>query len=246
MTDPRLYNQLAWIWEIIVSEAEYLPQIEFLNKMIQKHKKTLGKDLLDVGCGAGHDHIFLKKEYNIVGLDKYERMLEYARRRNPEVAYIAGDMCTFKLHKKFDIVTAMDMIMYNLSYSDLEKTLKNFYDHLKIGGVLLFFLEEVKRTFEQNRVLVKQHKRGKTEIVVIENDYDQDENDTEYECTLIFLIRKNGGLQIEVDKHQMGLFELDQLMEILNKLNFKTRLYEMDFQEKEYEKKGPFFVCQKL
>jgi SAM-dependent methyltransferase len=173
-------------------------------------------------------------------------MLEYARRRNPEVIYIGGDMRTFKLHKKFDIVTAMDMIMYNLNYSDLEKTLKNFYDHLKTGGVLLFFLEEVKKTFEQNKTLVKQHKRGKTEIVVIENDYDQDENDTEYECTLIFLIRKNGKLQIEVDKHQMGLFELHQLMEILNKLNFKTKLYEMDFQEKEYEKKGPFFVCQKL
>jgi SAM-dependent methyltransferase len=245
MSDPRLYNQLAWIWEIIVSKEEYLPEVEFLKKMIRKHKKTLGNDLLDVGCGAGHHDLFLKREYKIVGLDRHEEMLKYARRRNPEVAYIAGDMRRFKLHKKFDVVTAMDMIMYNLNYSDLEKTLKNFYDHLKIGGVSLFFFEEMKKTFEQNKTSVSKRKRGKMEVIVIENDYDEDENDTEYESILIFLIRKEGKLQVEVDKHQIGIFELDKVLEILDKLNFKTKLYEMDFQEKEYKKKGPFFVCQK-
>jgi SAM-dependent methyltransferase len=173
-------------------------------------------------------------------------MLEYARRRNPELTYIAGDMRTFKLQNKFDIITAMDMIMYNLNYSDLEKTLKNFYDHLKIGGVLLFFFEEMKKTFKQNKTSVSEHKRGKTEVVVIGNDYDEDENDTEYESTLIFLIRKDGKLQIEIDTHRMGIFELEKVLEILGKFNFKTTLYEMDFKEREYEKEGPFFVCQKL
>ena len=246
MSDPRLYNELAWIWEIIVSEEEYLPQVEFVKKMIQKHKKTSGNKLLDVGCGAGHDHLFLKKEYNIIGLDKYERMLEYARRRNPELTYVTGDMRTFKLQNKFDIITAMDMIMYNLNYSDLEKTLKNFSLYLNTGGLLLFSLEEVKKTFEQNKTLVSKHNRGKTEIVVIENDYDEDQSDTEYECTLIFLIRENGKMQIEVDKHRMGLFELEKILEILEKLNFKTTLYKLDFKEREYKKEGPFFVCQKL
>ena len=247
MSDPRLYNELAWVWEVIVSEEEYPPEVEFLKKMIRKHKKTLGKELLDVGCGAGHHDLFLKKEYNIVGLDRHEKMLEYARRRNPEVTYVVGDMRRFKLHKEFDVVMAIDMIMYNLNYPDLEKTLKTFYDHLKIGGVLLFFFEEMKKTFEQNKTSVSQpKKRGKAEIVVIENDYDENENDTEYESTLIFLIREGGKLQIEVDKHRIGIFELDRVLEILDELNFKTKLYEMDFQEKEYEKKGPFFVCQKL
>lgn len=246
MHDPRLYNELAWLWEVIVSEEEYPPEVEFLKKMIQKHKKTLGNELLDVGSGAGHHDLFLKKEYNIVGLDKHVKMLEHARQRNPEVAYMVGDMRSFKLHQEFDVVMAMDMIMYNLNYSDLEKTLKNFYDHLKTGGALLFYLEETKKTFEQNKTLVSKRKRGSTKIVVIQNNYDEDENDTEYECTLIFLIRRNGKSRIEVDKHPMGNFELEKMLEILKKLNFKTTLYEMDFQEREYEKKGPFFVCQKL
>lgn len=69
-------------------------------------------------------------------------MLELAKRRSPELEYHPGDMRTFRLNRKLDVVLAMDMIMYNLTYSDLEKTLQNFSNHLKVGGVMIFFVED--------------------------------------------------------------------------------------------------------
>jgi len=246
MSDARLYHDLAWTWEILVSEEEYIPEAKFVKKMIKKYKRSPGNELLDVGCGAGHHHLFLKDNYKVMGIDGSEKMLKLAKKRNPDLIYHPGDMRTFQLNRKFDVVMAMDMIMYNLTYQDLEKTLRNLFNHLKPGGVLLFYVENLKGKFEQNKTRFKKHKKGNIQIVLIENDYDPDPDDTEFECHLIFLIRKEGRLQIEVDKHHMGLFELDRCLSILKDLNFKTHLYDLDFSGRKYTKEGPLFVCEKL
>jgi len=246
MSDAKLYNELAWIWEILVPEDEYIPEAEFIRKMVKRFKKTTGNVLLDVGCGGGHHDLFLKNDFQVVGVDRNEKMLEYAKRRNPEIEYHLGDMRTFQLNKKFDVVLAMDMIMYNLTYSDLEKTLVNFSNHLKEGGVMIFFFEDLKEKFEQNMTRFKKHHKGNIEAVLIENHYDPNPDDTEFEKYLIFLIRESGKFRIEVDLHRVGLFELDKLLEICTKLNLKTHLFELDFSGREYQKEGPVFICEKL
>ena len=245
MSDTKLYNKLAWTWEVLVSEEEYPVETNFVRKMIKKHKNTVGGEILDVGCGAGHHDLFLKSDYEVVGVDGSEKMLELARIRNPDLAYHLGDVRTFQLNRKFDVVMAMDMIQYNLTYSDLEKALTNLSGHLKPGGLLAFYLENIKDKFEQNKTRFKKHKKGNVEIVLIENDYDPDPEDTEFECHLVFLIRKDGKFEIEVDKHRMGLFQLRRILEILNDLNLKIHLYELDFSGRKYTKEGPFFVCEK-
>ena len=245
MSDTKLYSELAWTWEVLVSEEEYPVETNFVKNTIRKHKKTSGGEILDVGCGAGHHDLFLKDNYAVVGVDGSEKMLELARKRNPDLAYHLGDVRTFQLNRKFDLVMAMDMIQYNVTYTDLEKALKNLWGHLKPGGLLLFYLENIKDKFEQNKTRFKKHKKGNVEIVLIENDYDPDPEDTEFECHLVFLIRKDGKFEIEVDKHRMGLFELRRILEILNDLNLKIHLYELDFSGRKYTKEGPFFVCEK-
>ncbi|HEX7400856.1 MAG TPA: class I SAM-dependent methyltransferase [candidate division Zixibacteria bacterium] len=246
MSDARLYHDLSWMWEILVSEEEYIPEAEFVKKMVKMYQKGEGNELLDVGCGGGHHDLLLKSDFKIVGIDKNENMLEFARTRNPELEYHAGDMRTFQLDRKFDMVIAMDMIMYNLTYDDMEKTLANFSGHLKTGGVMIFFLEDLKENFEQNKTRFKKHQKGDLEAVLVENHYDPDPTDTEFEYHLIFLIREKGNFSIEVDLHRMGLFELDKILEILKRLNFRVEQYELDFSGRKFEKEGPILVCEKV
>jgi SAM-dependent methyltransferase len=246
MSDAELYNELAWIWEILVSEEEYIPEAKFIKKMVKRYKKTSGNELLDVGCGGGHHDLFLKSDFKVVGIDKNEEMLQLAKRRNPELEYHPGDMRMFQLNRKFDVVMAMDMIMYNLTYSDLEKTLQNFSNHLKVGGMMIFFVEGLKERFEQNKTRFKKHQKGNIETVLIENQYDPNPDDTEFDYHLIFLIREDGKFRMEVDLHRVGLFELDKILEICKKFNLKTHLFELDFSGKKYQKEGPIFVCKKL
>jgi SAM-dependent methyltransferase len=154
-------------------------------------------------------------------------------------------MRNFKLDRVFDVIMAMDMVMYNLTYSDLEKTLENFSRHLKPGGILFFYVENWKERFEQNKTRFKRRNRDDIEIVLIENDYDPDPSDTEFECYLVFLIRRAGELEIELDKHRMGLFELKRVLRMLKDLGLTVYLFELDLSGRKYQKEGPIFLCQK-
>jgi SAM-dependent methyltransferase len=245
MNKTKLYNELAWAWDIMISGEEYVPEVNFLKRMIKKYKKTQGNELLDVGCGAGPHDLLLKEDFRVEGVDASEKMLHLARKRNPELTYHLGDVRTLRLKRQFDVVIAMDMIMYNLTYADLEKSLTALSHNLKPGGVLIFYLVDLKGKFEQNKTRVKNHKKGDVEIVLIENDYDPDPDDTECEYHLIFLIRKDGKLKIEIDKHRVGLFELNRILDILKKLNLKPHLFELDFSGRKYHQEGPVIVCEK-
>jgi SAM-dependent methyltransferase len=241
----KLYDELAWTWEILVSADDFASEAGFVRKMVEKHANSGGNQLLDVGCGAGHHDVFLKENFEVVGVDGSEEMLELARKRNPEIQYHQADMRSFHLNRQFDVVMAFDMIMYNLTYSDLQTTLTNLNRHLKPGGVLLFYTENWKERFEQNKTRFKKQAKDDVEIVLIENDYDPDPEDTEFECHLIFLIRKRGELQTAIDKHRMGLFELKTVLRMLEDLDLKVRLFDLDFSGRRYQKEGPVFVCQK-
>jgi SAM-dependent methyltransferase len=246
MNKIKLYDELAWTWEILVSEEDFTSEADFVRKMAGKHAKSEGSQLLDVGCGAGHHDFFLEENFEITGVDGSEKMLQLARKRNPEIDYHQADMRTFDLNRQFDVVMCFDSIMYNLTYSDLEKTVTNLSRHLKPGGILLFYVENWKEKFEQNKTRFKSHRKGDVEIVLVENDYDPHPDDTEFECHLIFLIRQGGKFELAVDKHRMGLFEMRGVLEILRGLNFKVFLFELDFSGRRYQKEGPVFVCRKL
>ena len=246
MNNIKLYDELAWTWEILVSEEDFASEATFVRKMAEKYGNSDGNQLLDLGCGAGHHDLFLKENFEVVGVDGSQKMLQFARKRNPELEYHQADMRSFDLNRKFDAVMAFDMVMYNLTYAELEATLTNLNRHLTAGGVLLFYMENWKERFAQNKTRFKKQGKGDVEIVLIENDYDPDPDDTEFECHLVFLIRRKGELSMEIDKHRMGLFELKRVLEILKNLNFRVLLFDLDFSGRRFQKEGPVFVCRKL
>ncbi len=43
--------------------------------------------------------------------------------------------------------------------------------------------------------------KGDMEVTYIENNYDPDQFDDTYECTFVYLIRREGVLEIETDRH---------------------------------------------
>ncbi|MHA1968518.1 MAG: class I SAM-dependent DNA methyltransferase [Candidatus Hodarchaeales archaeon] len=71
------------------------------------------KNILDLCCGTGQlANFFLQKNYHVIGLDKSEHMLEYAKTNNLEhiesgkADFILGDANNFDIHKKFGLVVS--------------------------------------------------------------------------------------------------------------------------------------------
>ncbi len=240
----RLYDDLAWVWPIISPPQDYVEETEHFCKIIQEHSQLEVRTLLDLGCGGGHNDCTLKKHFDVTGVDTSEDMLELARQLNPEVAYAVGDMRNLRLGKTFDAVTIFDSIIYMVTVADLHAAFVTAYKHLKPGGVFLTMVETIPERFRQNWTQCTTHARGDIEIAFIENAYDPDPTDTNYEVTLIYLIRRGGRLDIETDRHVCGIFGIETWHVLLEGVGFEVR--QMEFAHPGLGGEiYPMFVCIK-
>lgn len=117
---------------------DYSKEAEKAHKTIQKYRHSKGKSMLDVACGTGTHAGFLKKYYNVEGLDFDSNMVRIAREKHPTIRFRQGDMINFNLSRQFNAITCLfSSIGYVKTKTNLKKTIKNMSRHLSVGGVLL-------------------------------------------------------------------------------------------------------------
>jgi len=248
----RLYDDLAWIFPIITPLEHYLEETELFCNILHEHSKIPLQTILHLGYGGGHNDFVFKKCFQTTGIDKSAAMLALARKLNPEVKYICADMRTFRLDHLFDAIVAVDSIAYLTTEEDLQKMFTTVFSHLNTGGVFMFIVEDEYENFKQNNTTSYSTFKGNIEITFIDNRYDPDPADTSYESTFIYLIRRNGKLEIHTDQHICGLFKSDSYTKLLNETGFEVNLMNYEPPKSAVESSGlagyaryPMFVCIK-
>lgn len=222
----RAYTDLAWTDSIIAPPEDYAEETELFVKAIREGSKIETKTLLHLGCGAGgHDYTF-KKHFKVTGVDISEEMLELAKKVNPEINYIRGDMRTVDLRESFDAVAVPDSIMHMITIEDLKKTVMNASQHLKPGGVLLI-VAHIKEEFRENN-FVYTGSKGDIEITVFENNTIIKPDKTTYEATVVYLIRRKGKLEIHSDVCTGGLFPLATWLSLFNAQKYNIRQMKLE------------------
>lgn len=217
----RLYGDLAWTWPIISPPEHYIRESEDYHRLILEYSLIDPDTLLNLGCGGGHNDFTLKKHFKVTGVDVSDKMLNLARSLNPEINYLTGDMRAVNLGKTFDAVTLFDSAVYMLTETDLRAVFHTAYLHLKPGGVFLTYNENDPALFKQNKVHYTVAQQGGLEIVFIENQYDPLPGDGRFEATMLYLIRRAGQLQIETDRHLVGMFENEIWAALLEETGFQ-------------------------
>jgi SAM-dependent methyltransferase len=209
-THHRLYADLAWLWPLWGSPAEYGPYCRNITRLIHQYAQREVQTLLNLCCGGGKNVYNLKAFFSVSGLDLSADMLKLARELNPECRFFQADMRTFAIPETFDAILIDDGIMYMTSESDLLSVFERAFEHLRPGGVMVVGPDATKETFIQNRTEFTQanpeNLPKNLEVVFIENNYDPVPKDTTFEGLMIYLIRENGILRIEQDYHLLGLF----------------------------------------
>lgn len=243
----ELYGSLAWCYDLISTGDDHEKEADFIRTAIKTHKRSDGNRLLDVCCGHGwHDH-FLKQEFEIVGVDLNETVLEIARKRNPEVKYVTGDVRDFELDEEFDVVLCFDALEHLLTYEELKSSLGCLQNHLADGGLLMFHLDRLKETFGRFRIANSgQHSKGDTHVAYLDLEYDMNPDDNVAEGCIVFLIKEEGkDLEVRLLEAETGLFELTEIRGILDGMGLTTFLYSGDFSGVEYTTESPLpvFVC---
>ena len=243
--EGRLYGDLAWTWPIISPVEDYIEETELFSKLIKEHSKIEVKTLLHLGCGGGHNDYIFKKHFKVTSADISEDMLRLAKKLNPEVNYQYGDMRTIQLEERFDAVTILDSINYIRTVEDLQRTFITTYKHLKTGGVFLTFVEQITGQFKQNNTTCSTHYKGDVEITFIENYYNPDPNDTNYEATFIYLIRVGGKLEVHTDRHLCGIFKLETWLELLKATGFEVKQVKFTHSTFTEGESYPILICIK-
>jgi len=105
--------------------------------------------ILDVACGEGTFAVAMaKKGFQVTGIDRSSRMLEFARKRaereNVQVEFFLQDMRSLSFEEKFDLVTCWyDSLNYLLELEDLEGTFEGVYRALRADGLFIFDMNTI-------------------------------------------------------------------------------------------------------
>lgn len=130
-----------WLLERYFNDSK-----EELNQFFDLHK---GQTMLDAGCGNGHSAamIFgkLLNQISYTGVDIADKAIEQAQLRFKENQikgeFIANNIQTMDLDRKFDIIFSEGVIHHT---SKPFETFENLRNHLKPGGLFMFYVYKKK------------------------------------------------------------------------------------------------------
>jgi ubiquinone/menaquinone biosynthesis C-methylase UbiE len=247
----RFYNELASLYDFICTPENRKRDVAVLEKIIKRHLKTKGKELLDVACGTGLEDSYLKKNFCVTGLDLNPGVLRIARERNPEITYVQGDMRDFRLSTRYDVITCFDAMCYLQNYKELRSALENFYCHLKSGGLLIFYIDPVflKEHHIQDTIVVSRKSAKEKTVVLFEVYHKYRNNIAGYAAYLI--IEANQTRFVRDSFEKLGFFNVKKVQTIIESMGLRTYLYNTGeaetFSLKKYDgtEQSPVFVCEK-
>jgi SAM-dependent methyltransferase len=94
--------------------------------------------VLDAGCGTGRVAIELdRRGIEVVAVDLDPSMLATARAKAPHLSWLAGDLATVDLGRRFDVVVLAGNVMIFLAPGTEGAVVANMARHLRSDGALV-------------------------------------------------------------------------------------------------------------
>jgi len=236
----RLYNDLAWLWPLVSDPAHYAKEAAFWRDALREKLGPGRHHILELGVGGGNNLSHLTGDFKATAVDLSEGMLKHSRKLNPDVEHLIGDMRTVRLNRKFDAVIIHDAIAYMTTEADLKATFATAAAHLKPGGVFITAPDYIAENFDGPNISHNSSKSGNINFAYFEYDYDNNPDDTIYECLLIYIINEKGKVRVEQDHHVLGLFPKATWQRLIEEAGFSFEA--KDYPVHEDKRQGYLFV----
>jgi SAM-dependent methyltransferase len=219
-----LYKEFAEIYDLIYSFIDYKKACKKLFKLIKKYKRSPGNKLLDVACGTGAHLFYLQDNFICTGLDINADMLEIARKKVESATFIQADMITMNLNEKFDVITCLfSSIGYTKTYENLKKTIDNFSNHLNPGGLVIIEPWLEKSKYHEGHISMTTFDGDDIKIARLNTTGLKDDLSTMEMHYL--MLRKGEEVKYFKDYHELGLFDTEKTMEIMNRANLEGKSF---------------------
>ena len=215
-----MFTESSEIYDLVYSFKDYEKESRDIKSVIQQHLPNC-KTILDVACGTGEHHKFLKDKYQIDGLDLNPVFLERARQKNPAGTYFHADMTQFDLDRTYDVILCLfSSIGYAKTFDKMINTLNCFYRHLNPDGLVVIEPWFTPEAFEEGRIDL---------LTYDQNDYKicrMNRSSSIGKLSRIkfhFLVgKKNEELRHFEELHELGLFTVEEMKEAFATANFQV------------------------
>ncbi|RDW21740.1 class I SAM-dependent DNA methyltransferase [Oceanobacillus chungangensis] len=150
------YQQMAFVYDKLMSDAPYDSWINFTMKVIQNSGKQV-KEIADLGCGTGEITTKLaERGYVMTGVDYSSDMLAYAEHkaseRNVSIQWLHQDLKELEGLANLDAaISYCDVMNYITAEDDIKQVFVRIADSLKAGGLFMFDVHSLQHV-EQNYV----------------------------------------------------------------------------------------------
>jgi SAM-dependent methyltransferase len=215
-----MFSKTASFYDKIYSFKDYRGEAERLTAIVRGHLRSGGNRLLDVACGTGLHIEYLKESYDVEGLDINAELLEFARQRNPDVPFHRGDMIDFDLGRTFDVVTCLfSSIGYVKTLDNVEKAAACMARHLVPGGVLVvepWFTPDAWHAPSVHSLFIDE-----PELKIARVNTSFVEGRLSY-FDLHYLVGTPEGTEHFVERHELGLFETDEMLAALSGVGLRV------------------------
>lgn len=203
-----MFKKSYQYYDKIYAQKDYEGEADKLRGVIQEQVQSPGSRLLDVACGTGQHIRYLKEHFEVEGLDLDPDLLQIARVKNPDVLFHQGDMLNFDLGKQFDVLTCLfSAIGYVRSLENLNRSIGSMAQHLVPGGILLVEPWFTSDAWKQGTVHTMFIDEPDLQIVRMNTSFR--EGRLSY-FDFHFLIGTPEGTEHFIERHELGLFEIDE------------------------------------
>ena len=204
--DSTAYRKFAAIYDAAYHFVDYPTAAAQVRTTIQDRHPT-ARSLLEVACGTGRYLELLARDFAVEGLDLCPEMLAKARARVPDVPLHQGDMTSFDLGRRYDVVCCLfRSIAYTATPDRFDAAVAAMARHVAPKGVLLvepFFTPEAYRV---DRVTLNEYKRDNFALAWM---YVSEKTASGARLRINCLVGTPSGVEHFVEVHELGLFTPD-------------------------------------
>ena len=177
--------------------------------------------IVDLGCGSGLSaQEFIKANYQVLGIDISQAMIEIARTRVPEAEFRVESLFKAEIPTCNAVTSVGECLNYLFDEENNNQTLTNLFDRiykaLLPGGIFIFDILEPYSTEK-----TQGFREGEDWIIL----YEKEENREQKKLTRrIITLRKEGNYyKRDEEIHHVRLYETSEITEKLHQIGFKVQ-----------------------
>jgi SAM-dependent methyltransferase len=209
-----LYDELIEWYRVLTPPSHYEEEAALYLSLLREHVTGPLVEALELGCGAGHNASWMKRELALTLSDLSPKMLALSASLNPECVHVQGDMRTLRLGRTFDAVFVHDAVAHMTRREDLAAVIRTARAHLRPGGAVLLAPDDVKDTFAET-VEITESTEGPRVMRTIERHWDPDPSDELVQTDFSFELTDEAGTREVHDRCVFGIFWLKTWWELL-------------------------------